>query len=69
MALRKAGSYSKRYARPYTRKSKVKSKSYIKTIPNSKVVKFKMGDVKGYDAGAYKTIINIISKERTQIRY
>jgi large subunit ribosomal protein L10e len=68
MALRKAGSYSKKYALPYTRKSKKKAKSYIKAVPNSKVVKMKMGDVSGYDAGAYPIIMNIVSKDRIQIR-
>jgi len=47
MALRKGSAYSKRYARPYTRKSKKRSKSYIKTVPNSRIVKFQMGDTKG----------------------
>ncbi|MCR4284462.1 MAG: 50S ribosomal protein L16 [archaeon] len=68
MALRKASAYSKNYALPYTRKSKTKSKSYIKTIPNSKIVRFKMGDIIGFDGGKYSTIIKIKSKERCQIR-
>ena len=68
MALRKAGAYSKRYARPYTRKSKKRAKSYIKTIPNSQIVKFKMGDTKGFDNGNYPIKIYIISKEKCQIR-
>ena len=49
MALRKASAYTKRYARPYTRNSKKRKKSYIKTVPNSRIVKFKMGDLKGFD--------------------
>jgi large subunit ribosomal protein L10e len=68
MALRVAKSYSKRYARPYTRKSKVKSKSYIKAVPNAKVVKLKMGDVDGWQKGKYKTILKIISKDQIQLR-
>jgi len=68
MALRKSSSYSKRYARPYTRKSKKRTKSYIKTVPNSKIVKFKMGDIKGYDNGDYPISIKVISKENCQIR-
>ena len=39
MALRKAGAYSKKYARPYTRRSAKKSQSYIRTIPPQKLVK------------------------------
>lgn len=68
MALRKACSYSKKYARPYTRKSKVKSKSYIKTIPQQKIVKFEMGNAKAFQQGKYKFILKIVSKERVMIR-
>ena len=68
MALRKGSAYTKRYARPFTRKSKVRKKSYIKTIPNSRIVKFKMGDQKGFDNEKYPIAIEIISKEKVQIR-
>ena len=68
MGLRKASAYSKRHARPYTRKSKVRKKSYIKTIPNSKIVKFKMGDLKGFKNGDYKIVLEVISKEQVQLR-
>lgn len=68
MALRKANAYSKRHARPYTRKSKKKGKSYIRTVPNSKIVKFKMGDLKGFQNGAYSFILDVKSKEKLQIR-
>ena len=68
MALRKAVAYSKKKARPYTRKSKVRGKSYIKTIPVSKIVKFKMGDLKGFAKGKYKIILNVKAKEKIQIR-
>jgi large subunit ribosomal protein L10e len=68
MALRKGSAYSKRYALPFTRKSKKKSKSYIKTVPNSRIVKFKMGDIKGYETEKYPIVIKVLSKERIQIR-
>ncbi len=68
MALRKGSSYTKRYAVPFTRKSKKKSKSYIKTVPNSKIVKFKMGDIKGYETDKYPIVIKVLTKERVQIR-
>ena len=68
MALRKGSAYSKRYARPYTRKSKKRTKSYIKTVPNSKIVKFKMGDLKGFAAGEYPIQIIVRAKENCQIR-
>lgn len=66
--LRKAGAYSKRYARPFTRKSKVKSKNFIKAIPNQKISKFNMGNRKNYDANKFDTILRLVSKENVQIR-
>ncbi len=68
MALRKASSYSKWYARPYTRKSAVKSKAYIKTIPPNKVVKLHMGDVKGYESGKLNYVLKMVSLEHVQMR-
>mgnify|MGYP000072066343 CR=1 FL=1 len=68
MALRKASSYSKKPARPYTRKSAVKSKSYIKTVPPQKVVKMKMGDLKGYENGKFKLFVKLSSGENILIR-
>lgn len=68
MALRKGTAYSKRYARPYTRKSKVRKKSFIKTVPFSKIVKFKMGDLKGFQEGKYPITLTVKSKEDVQIR-
>ncbi|MCK5450041.1 50S ribosomal protein L16, partial [Candidatus Pacearchaeota archaeon] len=68
MALRKSSAYSKRYARPYTRKSKKRTKSYIKTVPNSQIVKFKMGDLKGFKNGDYPIQLHVISKENCQVR-
>ena len=68
MALRKGSAYSKRYARPYTRVSKKRAKSYIKTVPNSRIVKFQMGDIKGFNNGDYSIQLHIISKENCQLR-
>lgn len=68
MALRKASAYSKKYARPFTRKSKVKSKSYIKTVPNSRIVRFQMGDIKGFKKGKYPVALVVKSREKVQIR-
>ena len=68
MALRKGSAYSKRYARPFTRVSKKRKKSYIKTVPNSRIVKFKMGDIKGFDKGALPVELHIVSKENCQVR-
>ncbi len=68
MALRKASSYSKKRARPFTRKSGVKSKSYIKAVPYSKIVKFNMGDARGSNEGKHQFRVKLISTEKVQIR-
>src|SRR3989344_6573944 len=68
MALRKASAYSKKKARPFTRKSGVKSKSYIKAVPFSKIVKFNMGDMRGFNDGKHTFIVRLISEEKVQIR-
>lgn len=68
MALRKGSAYSKRYARPYTRVSKKRTKSYIKTVPNARIVKYKMGDQKGFDNGEFPVQLHLISKENCQVR-
>ncbi len=67
-SLRKATSYSKKTARPYTRKSRSKSKSYIKVIPHNKVVKYNLGNVQAFNEGKFKYHIKFISEERVQIR-
>ncbi|MBU3913211.1 MAG: 50S ribosomal protein L16 [Nanoarchaeota archaeon] len=68
MALRKASSYSKFSARPYTRKSSKKSKSYIKTVPPQKVVKLQMGNISAYNQGKFSIIISLMSTENVQMR-
>ena len=68
MGLRKACAYSKKYARPYTRKSKVKIQNYIKTIPQQKVVKFQMGNIVAFESGKYPFVLKLISKEKVMAR-
>jgi len=68
MGLRKACAYSRKYARPYTRKSRVTSKSYIKTIPPQKIVKLFMGNIKDYEQGKFPFIMRLVSKEKVMIR-
>ena len=65
---RKASAYSKKKPSTYTRKSKKKSKNYIKTIPPQKIVKFSIGDYLGFEQGKYKIKISMISDENIQIR-
>lgn len=67
MALRKGHCYTL-VKRSYTRKSKVKSKSYIKTIPPSKIARFCMGDVSGFERGKYTYKVKLIANEPVQIR-
>ncbi|MBS3143675.1 50S ribosomal protein L16 [Candidatus Woesearchaeota archaeon] len=62
--LRKGKCYSKK-TKAYTRRSKVKSKSYIKTIPANKIVKYDMGNTKGN----YENNVNLICKQDIQIRH
>ncbi|HRZ85267.1 MAG TPA: 50S ribosomal protein L16 [Candidatus Paceibacterota bacterium] len=67
-SLRKAGAYSKRYARPYTRKSKRKSKNFIKAVPVQKINKFNMGKMKLYEERKFDTVIKVATTEKVQIR-
>jgi len=62
--LRKGVSY-RRIERPYTRKSKFKHRSYVKAVPNSKVVRFDMGDIKK----TYNFRVDLIAKDALQIRH
>jgi len=69
MAIRKALAYSKRRITSYTRKSrKVKNLNYIKAVPNQKVTKFNMGQIKRFEDGDYKNTIKIVSLMNIQIR-
>ncbi len=60
--LRKFVCYRKT-ERPYTRFSKYKQKSYVRSRPVCKVVRFDMGDHKMYDFG-----VHLIATARIQIR-
>jgi large subunit ribosomal protein L10e len=67
-SLRKASAYSKNRARIYTRKSGVRKKAFIKTVPGSKIVKFHMGNQKDFNSGKHKYAIKYVSSEKVQIR-
>jgi len=64
--LRKANAYSKKKVTPFTRKSKKRSKSYVKTIPPQKIVKFEMGK---FDLTKLKHQLTVISTEKVQLRH
>lgn len=66
--LRKGSAYSKKYARPYTRVSKKRTKNFIKSTPASKIIKFKMGDINKFQNNEFNTLIKIIAGEQIQIR-
>ncbi|MAH07372.1 hypothetical protein CMI38_03940 [Candidatus Pacearchaeota archaeon] len=65
---RKALSYSKRKPVVNTRKSKKQQKSFIKAVPPQKIVKFNMGDIKGFEDGKYKIKMMLSAGENVQIR-
>ena len=54
--------------RPYTRKSKVKSKAYIKAVPPSSVVKYVMGNTQKWYKKEFPFRVDIISEVDCQIR-
>lgn len=68
-SLRKASAYSKRKVTPYTRTSKKRQKSYIKTIPPQKIVKFTMGKEGLYNNGKLPYTLKVISSEKVQVRH
>ena len=65
MATLRKGKCYRHMTRPYTRRSKVKAKAYIKTIPSSKVVRYDMGDPKKN----YDFELTLVAKEKGQIRH
>jgi len=54
--------------RPFTRSSKVRSKNFIKTVPQTAVVKFVMGNAKKFNSVGFPYTLKILSKEDAQIR-
>ncbi len=67
--LRKAAAYSKKKVTPYTRVSKKKGKSYIKTVPQQKIVKFTMGKESLLNEGKLPHHLTLVSTEKVQIRH
>ena len=54
--------------KPFTRNSKVRSKAYIKSVPQTTIAKFVMGNTEKFNGKKYLFTINILSKENAQIR-
>ena len=69
VGLRKAIAYSKKKVTPYTRVSKKKQNSYIKTVPPQKIVKFTMGKESLYDRGKLPHQLTVVTTEKIQIRH
>lgn len=67
--LRKATAYSKRKVVAFTRVSKRRQKSYIKTVPQQKIVKFSMGNNFLYNEGKLPHQLTVISDEKVQMRH
>lgn len=63
--LRKGIAYSKAVERPYTRKSKYRNKSFVRSSPVCKVVRFDSGATNGTFDGK----VVLITKERAQLRH
>lgn len=67
--LRKARAYSKKKVVPFTRVSKKRSKSFIKTVPPQKIVKFTMGNTELYNKGKLSYGLKVVMDEKCQIRH
>jgi len=65
MARLRPGKCTRKVKRPYTRKSKYRKKSYAKTPPGHKIVKFEIGNTKR----KFSHAIHLISKNKVQIRH
>lgn len=68
-SLRRAGAYSKKRVVPFTRTSKKRQKSYIKTIPPQKIVKFTMGKPDLLEVGKLPHRLVMVSTEKVQLRH
>jgi large subunit ribosomal protein L10e len=62
--LRKFCAY-RRLERPYTRKSKYRSKSFVRASPHSKIVRYNMGDPKK----DFPVSLKLVSKSDLNIRH
>ena len=69
MGLRKASAYSKRRVVPYTRISKKRTKSFVKTVPQQKIVKFVMGKQGLLDKGKLPHRLTLVTTEPIQLRH
>ena len=59
------GHCNSKVERSYTRKSKFKAKGYIKAVPNSKLVRYDMGDSKK----DFAMTVHLITRQPIQLRH
>ncbi len=62
--LREAKAY-RRITRAYTRRSKYRSKSYIRGVPGNKIIMYHMGN----KSGAYPYEVNLVAKRAVNLRH
>jgi large subunit ribosomal protein L10e len=65
MATLRKGKCYKNVTRAYTRKSKFRKKSFITAVPDSKIVRYNMGDLKR----KFKYNIKLVTKQNIQLRH
>ncbi len=68
MALRRANSYSRKHVVPNTRVSKQKKHSYAKVVPPKMIVKFNMGNRKGFEAAKFPHVLTLVTDQNVQVR-
>ena len=68
-SLSKASAYSKKTVVPFTRVSKRRQKSYIKTVPHQKIVKFTMGKEDLFNKGKIPHQLTMVADEKVQLRH
>tara|TARA_Y100000310_G_C20701467_1_gene830361 strand:- start:6494 stop:7012 length:519 start_codon:yes stop_codon:yes gene_type:complete len=65
MATLRKGKCYRNIVRPYTRRSKKKKKSFIKSVPNSRIARFNTGDTRR----KFESKLVLKTKEAVQIRH
>ncbi|PIN99664.1 50S ribosomal protein L16 [archaeon CG10_big_fil_rev_8_21_14_0_10_43_11] len=65
MARLRSGSCYRTIKRPFTRKSKYRAKSFVRGVPNSKIVKFELGNTKA----KFSHSVHLVSNDSMQVRH
>jgi len=68
MAMRRASAYSKHLRQPFCRKSKKRSKDFVKGAPPVKIVKFFSGNQEAFKQGKFDTLVRLCTDEQVQVR-